>query len=818
HYGAPEWRDGVVQYRDDTQGLLTIFKGLGPDLNAWLGWMGGNRARELKLQGREKNLSQRDIAELLVLNRGREAKFLEAKRAYSALNKAMLDLAQGAGLIDLQSRKRWASEWYIPFYRQDLDGNGLLAPRTKRGLSHQSAGIKALKGGETATNDLLQNILTNWMKLADAAMKNMALLKTVDNLKDTEYLSDESLKYTTAIVPRSEIVKRIKGDRAYLEMVADQLGLPEAGELEVLHELNQLDSSGFEKLWAITAPTDPEVIRVQRNGKSAYYRVNDPALLRGMAHLSSDGLNWLPMRAARWFKRLLTTGVTSSPGFMLRNLVRDTAHAWAINKDGFTFGKDTLKGISAAYAEDEHYRELMFTNASFQGGYVHGADPQATAQLIRRTLAKKGLSRAEIDNHMDSVIGVGEFGWAKIQNVWQKYRELGDKLENANRLATYKAALKAGKSKAQAAFEAKDLMDYSLRGNWAAMNVLTDVVPFLNARLQGLSKLVRAADLKGEGHKPWTWRADPLVVKAVAKIAMFSAVLALLNGDDERYQALPDWEKDAYWHFFVGEHHFRLPKPFEIGIIAGTIPERMMHTWILDNQPSEKLLWSMKHGAVDTLAFNPIPQAVLPMAELYANRSFHFDKPIESLGDQRKLPQNRHNSFTSDTMVSLAQLVGWSPKQMEHFWKGYTGTMGAYALSATDMLVAWAQDKPNQGEFLATDIPVLKSFYRGTKPHYSTQYTDDLYKRMQEVNQLAASLKDLRGQERAEFVTEHRNKLSQRRTLNQASRHLSELRKRRERILVEDIPRKAKQLKLDAIQKRINAMAAKASQSTEAAF
>ncbi|MEX2964740.1 LPD1 domain-containing protein, partial [Microbulbifer sp. TYP-18] len=37
HYGAPEWRDGVVQYRDDTQGLLTIFKGLGPDLNAWLG-------------------------------------------------------------------------------------------------------------------------------------------------------------------------------------------------------------------------------------------------------------------------------------------------------------------------------------------------------------------------------------------------------------------------------------------------------------------------------------------------------------------------------------------------------------------------------------------------------------------------------------------------------------------------------------------------------------------------------------------------------------------------------------------------------------
>ncbi|WP_299947137.1 hypothetical protein [uncultured Microbulbifer sp.] len=377
-------------------------------------------------------------------------------------------------------------------------------------------------------------------------MKNQALLKTVDNLKDTDYLSDESLKYTAAIVPRSEVVKRIKADRAYLEMMADRLGLPEAGELEVLHELNQLDSSGFEKLWAITAPTDPEVIRVQRNGRNTYYRVNDPALLRGLVHLSDNGINWMPIRAARWFKRLLTTGVTASSDFMLRNLVRDAAHAWAINKDGFVFGKDTVAGITAAAREDDDFWAMTATNASFQGGYVHGGDPEEGAQMIRRALKKKGLSRTEIDNHMDSVIDVGEVGWAKVQKAWQWYREKGDKLENSNRLATYKAALKSGKSKAQAAFEAKDLMDYSLRGNWAAMNVLTDVVPFLNARLQGLSKLIRAGELKGELHKPWTWRMDPLVGMAVAKIALASSALALWNDDDERYQSLPDWEKDAY--------------------------------------------------------------------------------------------------------------------------------------------------------------------------------------------------------------------------------------------------------------------------------
>ena len=70
---------------------------------------------------------------------------------------------------------------------------------------------------------------------------------------------------------------------------------------------------------------------------------------------------------------------------------------------------------------------------------------------------------------------------AMLGRGWQSYRTLGDKVENANRLSTYKAALAAGKSKRQAAFEAKDLMDYSLRGNFAAAQWFTDVVPFLNA-------------------------------------------------------------------------------------------------------------------------------------------------------------------------------------------------------------------------------------------------------------------------------------------------------------------------------------------------
>ncbi|NIB43825.1 hypothetical protein HBA55_29755 [Pseudomaricurvus alkylphenolicus] len=808
HYGAPEWSNGVLEHKAGTRGLLEIFTDLDGDLNSWLGWMAGNRASELMAEGRENNLTQDDIDQLTSLANGKEELFESVRQEYLTLNNAMLDMAQEAGLINRLHRKRWASEWYVPFYRQDETGDNLLAPRSKRGLSHQTAGIKALKGGETATNDLLENILTNWLKLTDSAMKNMALMKTVDNLGDSEFLTDESMKYTEAIVPKTEVTKRIQADRDYLVMVSEMLGLPDAGELETLHELEQLDSAGYEKLWAITAPRDPDVIRVQRNGRSKYYRVNDESLLRGLVHLSNEGNNGLLMRTGRYFKRLLTTGVTSSPDFILRNFVRDAAHAWAINPDGFKFGVDSMKGLKEAMTEDDSYRELMFAGASFQGGYVHGTDPEAGAQLIRRALEKKGLTGTDLDNHINSLADTPEKTWRMIQRGWQAYRNVSDKVENANRLATFQAAKKSGKSLAQAIYESKDLMDYSLRGNWAAMNVLTDLVPFLNARLQGLSKLGRAG--KEHPHE---------VSVAIAKIALASVALAMINDDDERYQQLPDWEKDAYWHVLVEDEHFRIPKPFEIGIIAGTIPERMYHTWIADNQPDEKLLWSLKHGTLETLSFNPVPQAVLPILELWGNKSWHFDTPIESLSDQRKLPQDRYNARTSDTMVELGQFLGMSPKQLEHLLKGYTGTMGAYALSVSDLLVSAAKGKPNQGEIRPTDIPVVKSFYRGSAPAYSTQYVTDLYDRLSEVKQIHASLKDMEMEERADFYAKNRDKLRYRKYLEKESKKLRDLRKRRDRILKnETMSRTEKSRRLDYIQKQINTVAARVVERTEGAF
>lgn len=808
HYAAPEWRDGVIAGKADTRGVLEILGDLGQDnLTPWLAWLGGKRAQMLKAQGRENNLTDTEIAELIAMGKGKEALFEKVYQDYAKVNEAVLDLAEQAGLIDQSARAKWATEYYVPFYRVDESEGLFSGPRSKKGLSHQSAAIKALKGGTLPTNDLLTNMLAGWTKRIDASMKNKALLEVVDNLQGSQYLTDESPRYQQVLISRSQIAGQIRKDRKALAMAAEMLGLPaESKFLKVANQLMKPENEGFEQLWTRVAPTDPDIIRVQRDGKNEYYRVNDESLLRGLKFMEGSVFNDPITRIGRTFKRLLTTGVTASPDFILRNFIRDAAHAWMINKDGFVLGKDSIKGMRDALREDQDYRDLMFAGGSFQGGYVHGTDPEASAQIIRRALEKKGFTSEQQSAYLGSLVNTPAKVAGMLGKGWQAYRTLGDKVENANRLSTYKAALAAGKSPRQAAYEAKDLMDYSLRGNFAAAQWFTDVVPFLNARMQGLYKLGRA--VKGD---------KTLIAKEVAMkggyIALFSLLLAGLNDDDERYQALMDWDKDMHWHIFLGDQHFRIPKPFELGLVFGTVPERLLHT-LTGTQDGGDLAKAVSQGVFQTLAFNPVPQFYQPIRELQANRNFFRDSPIEDMSDEGKLPEARFDERTSALGRVLGQVtgptLGLSPKQLDHLVQGYTGTLGGYVLGMSS-LIASAFDGVDSPTTRASDLPVLKVLYQGDAVR-STQYQSEFYDMMQEADQLHRTVKAYRDEGKVEAAAKllegNSDKLKHRPALGLARQQLGAVRRQMDAVYRDTaMDGEAKRRRLEELQTRSNQIA-----------
>ncbi|WP_143486034.1 LPD38 domain-containing protein [Pseudomonas sp. PA15(2017)] len=808
HYAAPEWRDGVVSGKANTRGVLEILGDLGPDnLTPWLAWLGGKRAQLLKAQGRENNLTDAEISELVAMGKGNEALFEKVYREYAQVNEAVLDLAQEAGLIDQDARAKWLTDYYVPFYRQDESEGIFSAPRSKRGLSHQTAAIKALKGGDLPTNDLLANMLAGWTKRIDASMKNKALLEVVGNLQGSEFLTDESPRWQQVLISRDQIAQQIRKDRKALALAADLLDLPAGSNpIKVVNQLMKPENEGFEKVWTRVAPTDPDIIRVQRDGKAEYYRVNDESLLRGLKFMEGSIFNDPITKIGRAFKRILTTGVTASPDFILRNFIRDAAHAWVINKDGFTLGKDSIKGMRDALREDADYRDLMFAGGSFQGGYVHGADPEASAQIIRRALEKKGFTRRQQEAYLGSLVNTPAKAAAMLGKGWQHYRELGDKVENANRLSTYKAAIAAGKSRRQASYEAKDLMDYSLRGNFAAAQWFTDVVPFLNARLQGLYKLGRA--VKGD---------KTLLAKEVAMkggyIALFSLLLAGINDDDERYKALMDWDKDMHWHIFLGDEHFRIPKPFELGLVFGTVPERILHA-MTGTQDGGDLAKAVSHGVFDTLAFNPVPQFYQPIRELQANRNFFRDSPIEDMSDEGKLPEARYDERTSTIGRLVGQvtgpIAGVSPKQVDHLIAAYTGTLGQYVLDASSLVTSWFDDAERPAS-RSGDIPILKVIYQGNSPR-STKYQSEFYDMMREADQLNRTIKSYREEGRLDaaeqLMSQNREKLRHRPALGLARKQLGNIRNQMDAVYRDTaMTPEQKRQRLDALQVRANGVA-----------
>lgn len=676
-YGLPQWKDGVIQRKAGTNehdALLGIFSDLGVDLHNWLGWMAGHRAEVLMRQGRENLLDANDIAVLKGLDKGKTAKFQDAKARWNRLNAATLDLAQEAGLFSREARAEFEHEWYVPFFRVNEEGD-VMAPFKAKGIANQVAGIKKLKGGKANTNDLLENIFTSTSKLIDASMKNMAAQKTVWNLADT-------------------------------------------GVLDVIAKPNKMDWRALKN--------GKNLIALKLDGEDYMIRVNDPALYRAMTFFDRQPFGPMVNVAAK-AKRLLTASVTASPEFMLRNFLRDSLSSWTISKDGFQPILDSIRGLRKTFAMKGSTIDVMFSGASFLGGYVNGNDPGAMADVVRKSLRRKGLTPEQIAKYEKSIIRNAAHAKGIVADVWEKYSRYGEALENANREAVYDAAIKAGKSHALAAFESKDLMDFSMLGASRMIQGAAMVLPFFNARIQGLGKLSREL------------RDNPAeIAKRAGMITAMSLGLLAINWDDERYEGLQDWDKDSYWHFFVGEHHWRLPKPFEIGVLFGTIPERIVRA-LKDRDSGAQFGKAVARAFADTFALDPTPQLVKPIVEAAFNYDTFKGESIDGPQDLLVQAPARYSEQTSLLMRELGALSGLSPKQLEHLLIGYTGTLGGYVMAAADGLIRLS--RPGESaSWRADEIPFIKAVYRGTGPAKSTQHMEDFYQLLNEVNQLKRTI------------------------------------------------------------------------------
>lgn len=484
-------------------------------------------------------------------------------------------------------------------------------------------------------------------------------------------------------------------------------------------------------------------VRFLDGGVEQFYLVDDPFIYDAITSLESVKVVGLEKVLSK-FKHWLTMGVTINPTFQLRSLMRDAISSIAITKIGMNPLANVKQGISSQLAKDPDY-----INALASGGLIRfnslleGNRAEHTRRLIRM-----GVEDSSI---LDTQEKITSF----LRKGLDKWLAVGDISESTNRMALYKQLIAKGEDPLLAAYQARDLMDFSMQGQWRAVRFLTQVVPFLNARLQGLYKLGRdgvvptAKVLFGGGNA-----SDKQIAKrfgaVTGAVAMASIALMAAYADDEDWKKREDWDRDTYWWFKVGGVAYRIPKPFEVGAI-GTLAERTAEMFMVDEMTGDRFLSRLGHMMSSTFALNPIPQMVKPLLDVYANEESFTQRPIETMGMERLQAKDRYTGQTSEVAKWLGQIglpepgrlmagqyQPLSPVQIDSLIRGYFSWLGVSATRIIDEGVRVVADRPARPAMQLRDVFFAGNFVEGL-PANSSRYVTALYDQSKAIEEAYAS-------------------------------------------------------------------------------
>lgn len=548
---------------------------------------------------------------------------------------------------------------------------------------------------------------------------------------------------------------------------------------------------------AYQVPADTKgAVKVMREGVAEHWAVEDPYLVDAISAMSytPPGI----VKAMAPFKRLLTFGVTVNPTFKIRNLIRDSLSAIAQSDLSYNPAENVAKGWKATDKNSQTYASMLAS-----GGIIKFGTQENTNQL-----------RGQIERLGGTMLDKQGFDKLKDQmrSLWEVYEEFGDRTENVNRTALYERLRAKGLSHAEASFQARDLMDFSMSGKWETVRFLAQTVPFLNARLQGLYKLGRAA------------AEDPRRFAAMAgAVSLASLGLLAAYADDDDWKKREDFDRDNFWWFKIGDKAFRIPKPFEVGAI-GTVAERTAELMMSEEMTGKRFGQRISDMVFNTFAMDPTPQAIKPFLDVYANKDSFSGRAIEGMADERLRPQDRYNERTSEVArllgswglpdpVRLAkgEYSGLSPKQVDFLLRGYFGWLATVSTSATDAIARPMLDRGERPAMRLRDTFVAGNFVEEL-PTGSSRYVTTMYEQAKDVEQAWASYQaaiksgDV---ELARSIQEEEGpKLRNRMAISAAKQQMAELGQRAKKIDGDRLlSAEAKRERLNEIEQRRNAIA-----------
>ena len=491
----------------------------------------------------------------------------------------------------------------------------------------------------------------------------------------------------------------------------------------LLADLARCDGSGY-LLEEVdnNKPHDKTTIVFYEDGERKYLQT-DPEVVKAVNRMDADSSNAV-LRVLHgitsWARACFTI---ASPEFAMRNIFRDYADAVVYNKKGFISPADIVRGILHAMRRDETYYEWLSSGAAISSAV--SLDRNYTQEMINK-LGRTVGSRIRQD-------GIKGFFGALLETL----QKAGEYSEYGTRIAMYEHTKKhmtkgdtqqaVYEAMVKAAFESRDLMDFSRHGKGGKF--WNQIVPFANASLQGMDKFYREFCAVGKWHEN-PKRMTRRLAGAVLSGVLPALLLAALFGDDDKYKEAPDWLKETHWLIPLPSDDLpmlRIPKGNDIAI-------RFFSNFI-EKSADEK---SHKFKEYLMPLWNTLPDfvpiALLPLWEAYSNKSMFTGLSVVPRSQENlpeKLQYGPYSTGMSKFLAEQLDKVGIkiAPRQIDHVWAGYSGSIGMFPFKAWDAL---AGDR--QLDTALEEMPLTRAITY--MPYKNPQVVQDFYEKYDEQSKL----------------------------------------------------------------------------------
>jgi hypothetical protein len=412
-------------------------------------------------------------------------------------------------------------------------------------------------------------------------------------------------------------------------------------------------------------------------------------LVESLKGLNLPNLPFVDILAAP--ANFLRSMVTKDPGYMMANMMRDSMQAWVTSGANITPILDTFKQYGKVISGQSPEAKAL-SDAGLFSGYDFSGDTKSSAKEVEKELRKRTGKR--------TILQTALLPGAKVWEMLDKGSQASDV---ATRAEIYKRTMEStGGNEAEALYQALEIMNFSRKGNSALIRIITALVPFMNARIQGMDVLYRT----GFGKSATANREAQQKAFITRSMTIFalSVMYWMLASDTEEYKTATQEERDNNW-IFGGA---KIPIPFELGVMFKVFPERILESFF-GTDTGEDLKKSIFRNLTSTLVMNPIPHAFVPIVEHIADYSFFTGQEVVGKGMEGLATRYQAQPSTSLLAKTVGKETGASPVVLDNYIRGYTGTIGTYIVMAIDAMMHGEGDDIKASKRLE-QMPVFRRF------------------------------------------------------------------------------------------------------------